>query len=220
MTEDKASRHSQEGGGRAEFHPDVPFRAKTGRRRMGSVRRKFAPVTFRILGTIYNMEDQNQPGNDAVAQACATLACDQCGATSGLRSAKRFRNAADVLRHKSIAHPRYEAGGEPLTRFRGVRERLRVGEKLRVLEADRWRLGLRVGLEDNSPIALLPLPSRLIHALYCAGVETLGDLNGFSEDEIRRWRNIGQTSVDHLRKFLALAGRALQPAAPTVPRRK
>ena len=161
------------------------------------------------------MENQNHPGNNAVA-----LACDQCGATNGLRNANNFCNAADVLRHKSCAHPRYEMGGEPPTRFRGVRERLRVGEKLRVLESDRQRLNLGVELQDNSPIALLPLPCRLIHALRCAGVETLGDLNGVSEDELGRWRNLGPTSVDQLRKFLALAGRSLQPATPKVPKRK
>ena len=161
------------------------------------------------------MENQNQLGNNAVA-----LACDQCGATNGLRNAKKFRNAADVLRHKSCAHPRYEMGGETTTRFRGVRERLRVGEKLRVLEGDRRRLGLGVELQDSSLIALLPLPCRLIHALLCAGVETLGDLNGVREDDLCHWRNLGPTSVDQLRKFLALAGRSLQPATPKVPKRK
>ena len=161
------------------------------------------------------MENQNQPENNAVA-----LARDQCGATNGLRNAKQFRNAADVLRHKSCAHPRYEMGGEPPTRFRGVREKLRVGEKLRVLEGDRQRLGLGVELQDNSLIALLPLPCRLIHALHCAGVETLGSLNGVSEDELCRWRNIGPTSVKQLRKLLALSGRSLLPATPTVPKRK
>ena len=100
-----------------------------------------------------------------------------------------------------------------------VRERLRLGEKLRVLESDRRRLGMRVRLEDHSPIAFLPLPSRLIHALRCAGVETLGDLNGVSEDDLCRWRNIGPSSVDQLRKSLAAAGRALRPTASTVPRR-
>ena len=176
------------------------------------------------------MENQKQPENDAVAQACATpadgemseatLACDQCGATGGLRSAKKFSNAAGVLRHKANAHPRYETDGEPLMRFRGVREKLRVEEKLRMLEGDRQRICLGVGLEDKTLLALLPLPSRLIHTLLCAGVETLGDLNGVSEDELCRWRNLGPTSVDQLRKFLALAGRSLQPAVATVPRRK
>ena len=113
------------------------------------------------------MENQNQSGHNTVAQTCATsadremaeaaLAYDQRGASSALRSAKKFRNAGDVLRHKANAHPRYATGGEPASRFRGVRERLRVAEKLRVLEADRRRWGLRVGLEDHSLIALLPL---------------------------------------------------------------
>ena len=161
------------------------------------------------------MENQNQLGNKAVA-----LACDQCGATNGLRDAKKFRNAADVLRHKSSAHPRYEMSGETATRFRGVRERSRVREKLRVLEGDRRRLCLGVELQDSSLVALLPLPCRLIHALRCAGVETLGDLNGVSEDELCRWRNIGPTSVNQLRKLLALSGRSLLPATPTVPKRK
>ena len=37
------------GGDCAEFHAGVLFRAKTGRRRIGSLCRKFKPVTCRIL---------------------------------------------------------------------------------------------------------------------------------------------------------------------------
>ena len=94
-----------------------------------------------------------------------------------------------------------------------VREKLRVNEDGHAPGNDRRAMGLRVELDDGTPIELLPLPSRLIRALRCAGVDTLGDLNGVSEADIGRWRGIGRTSLDQLRKFLALAGRSLQPAA-------
>ena len=100
-----------------------------------------------------------------------------------------------------------------------VREKLRVGGKWRVLEGDRLRLGVRVRLKDDSPIALLAPPCRLIGALRCAGVDALGDLNRVSEEDPYRGRNIGRSSLLQLRRSLAAAGRSLQPAAPTAARR-
>ena len=74
------------------------------------------------------------------------------------------------------------------------------------------------GMDDDTLIALLPLPSRLIRALRRGGVETIGDLSRLSESDLRRWRHVGPVSLDLLRKFLALAGRTLPPQRALRPR--
>jgi len=52
------------------------------------------------------------------------------------------------------------------------------------------------------PIALLPIPSRLMRSLARAGVETLRDLEGISESQLLRWKNIGPGSVEQIREMM------------------
>ena len=52
----------------------------------------------------------------------------------------------------------------------------------------------------------IPLSGRIRHHLFKAGVYTIGELCGFTEDELIRWRNLGPTSVAKIRRCLASYG--------------
>jgi DNA-directed RNA polymerase subunit alpha len=59
---------------------------------------------------------------------------------------------------------------------------------------------------DNAAIEELPLPTRTINALKKQGIETLGELTSLSDDELADVKNLGEKSVEEIKKLLKKEG--------------
>jgi DNA-directed RNA polymerase subunit alpha len=55
---------------------------------------------------------------------------------------------------------------------------------------------------DNSSVDDLPLPTRTINALKKHGINTLADLRTKSDEEISDIKNLGEKSIDEIKKLL------------------
>ncbi len=64
----------------------------------------------------------------------------------------------------------------------------------------------RVKGHEATAVEELPLPTRTINALKKQGIETLGDIVSKSDDELADIKNLGEKSVDEIKKLLKKEG--------------
>jgi DNA-directed RNA polymerase alpha subunit len=59
-------------------------------------------------------------------------------------------------------------------------------------------------LPDDTPIEDVRFPTRIRNALAAAGLKTVGEVRETADETLLSFQDLGQGSVDHLRKTLGL----------------
>jgi DNA-directed RNA polymerase alpha subunit len=62
----------------------------------------------------------------------------------------------------------------------------------------------RPELPDDTPIDSVRLPARIHNVLAAAGLKTVGEVREISDETLLSFQDLGQGSVDHLRKSFGL----------------
>ncbi len=60
-------------------------------------------------------------------------------------------------------------------------------------------------LPDNTLIENIRFPARIRNVLAAAGLKTVGEVREIADETLLSFQDLGQSSVDHLRKSLGLA---------------
>jgi DNA-directed RNA polymerase alpha subunit len=65
-------------------------------------------------------------------------------------------------------------------------------------------------LSPDTPISVLDLPARAYNCLHYAGIETVADLCKLTSTEVLGLKNLGVTSLEHIRAALRQIGPRLK----------
>jgi DNA-directed RNA polymerase alpha subunit len=79
-----------------------------------------------------------------------------------------------------------------------------IGLKVKGKMSEEHLVDPRPELPDDTPIDSVRLPARIHNVLAAAGLKTVGEIREISDETLLSFQDLGQGSVDHLRKSFGL----------------